>query len=183
MAKVKDELLDHDYDGIKEFDNDLPPWWLWLFYICIFFAVVYMVHYHVAYTGKLQDEEYQDQMAEAEVQKAAYREKYGTIAALFSTDAKVIAEGKSIYEVNCVACHGIDGGGTVGPNLTDKYWIHGNTAEQIVHVINKGVPEKGMIPWEKTLKQEQVIAVASYIKTLEGTTPATPKEPQGDLIP
>lgn len=179
--KIKDELLDHEYDGIKEYDNDLPPWWLWLFYICIGFGVVYMVYYHMGF-GPTQAQEYEQEMQAAALQRQALEANAGAVELAFLTDAASLEAGKAIYVANCAACHAADGGGTVGPNFTDKYWLHGNKVADIVKIISKGVPEKGMIPWEKTLNPTQILQVASFVKSLEGTTPANAKEPQGDLI-
>lgn len=180
--KVKDELLDHDYDGIKEFDNDLPPWWIYLFYVTILFSVVYIARYHVIGSGASQEEEYLAEMKEGEAVRKKAEAAQGMVQLAFSSDAAVLEKGKAIFTANCAACHGQNGEGLVGPNLTDDHYLHGNTIDEVVRVIKKGVPEKGMIPWEASLKPAQILEVASYIHSLHGSNPANPKEPQGELI-
>ncbi len=182
MAKKPDELTDHDYDGIQEYDNDLPPWWTFLFYLTIIFGILYLLNYHVFGTGDSQLVEYQKEMARAEIAKAKFEASQGNVTLTFLEDAAALENGKKAYEANCIACHGINGEGGVGPNMTDNYWIHGNTIDDMVKVITYGVAEKGMIPWEKTLSKKQIVEVASYIHTMQGTNPANGKEPQGDLI-
>ncbi|HNC33357.1 MAG TPA: cbb3-type cytochrome c oxidase N-terminal domain-containing protein [Bacteroidia bacterium] len=184
VAKEQDILLDHDYDGIQELDNNLPPWWKWGFYITIIAAVVYMLAYHVTGTGKLQAEEYADELAVAAKQKeermknSAENITEENVTVL--VDAAEIAKGKDIYEKNCSACHMADGGGMVGPNLTDNYWLHGGGVKNIFKTITYGVPAKGMISWQAQLSPKQIQEVTSFIMTLHGTKPAAPKEPQGD---
>ena len=181
--KVVDELLDHDYDGIQELDNDLPPWWTNLFYFTIVFAVVYMAHYHILGTGPSSSAEYENEMAAAEAKYAAVIEQSvtsGPVEAL--TDEASLTEGKNIYTVNCVPCHGTQGEGGIGPTLADKYWLHGGQFSDIIGVINNGVPEKGMISWKPILNPSQIQQVASYLLTFQGTTPPNMKEPQGELV-
>jgi mono/diheme cytochrome c family protein len=259
MGKVTNELIDHDYDGIQEYDNDLPGWWKALFLITIIVAVIYVPYYH--FVGDLQDAEYQkemgtyveastgrgpftaysspwasdgeitpalrakmdkvidasfeeqlmravakanpDQLARlqaafpeiieaygsssgavsdpAPAQKEEAKAVSGAMAAL--TDDASLAAGKKVWDTQCFTCHLNDGGGSIGPNMTDNYWIHGGDMESIVNIIKVGVPAKGMIPWETTLTPDQIMQVASFIKVkLVGTTPATPKAPQGELV-
>ncbi len=182
MAKKQDELTDHDYDGIQEYDNDLPPWWVFIFYLSIIFGVLYLLNYHVLGTGDLQEVEYQKEMAHAEIAKAKREASAGSVTLAFLTDPGALANGKKAYDANCIACHGAAGEGGVGPNLADAYWLHGNSIDALVKVITYGVPEKGMIPWEKTLSKRQIVEVASYIHQLQGTNPANAKEPQGELV-
>jgi cytochrome c oxidase cbb3-type subunit 3 len=177
-------LLNHDYDGIKELDSQIPPWFLWLFYITIFFSIVYMLDYHVFNSSPLQDEEYQLQVKQAEVERAALMNSGAmlneeTVALL--TDQAAIDNGKQIFATNCVACHAADGGGLVGPNLTDDYWIHGGGVKNIFKTIKYGVTAKGMIAWQTQLNPKQMQDVASFIITLHGTTPVTPKQPEGTV--
>ena len=187
FEKVKDELLDHDYDGIQELDNELPPWWLWLFYITIIWAVVYMVYYHVLGTGPSSAEEYQMEMARTETR---YQQQGGETGAAGQeetkltalTDEQSLAEGKTIFTKNCVPCHGNNGEGTVGPNLTDDYWIHGATMKDMVNTITNGVPAKGMIAWIPVLTPDEIVKVASYIRTLHGTNPPDAKAPEGEKV-
>ena len=177
-------LLNHDYNGIKELDSQIPPWFLWLFYITIFFSIVYMLDYHVFNSSPLQDEEYQLQVKQAEVERAALMNSGAmlneeTVALL--TDQAAIDNGKQIFATNCVACHAADGGGLVGPNLTDDYWIHGGGVKNIFKTIKYGVTAKGMIAWQTQLNPKQMQDVASFIITLHGTTPVTPKQPEGTV--
>jgi cytochrome c oxidase cbb3-type subunit 3 len=169
-------LLDHEYDGIQELDNQLPRWWVWLFYITIIFSAVYLVYYHVARTGDLQAAEYAKEMKAGEQIKINAMGNFeSTIAALQpSKDAAVLEIGRQTYVKFCAPCHRVDGGGLVGPNLTDDYWIHGSAYADSVKVIWDGVPAKGMITWKTVLKPNEIQAVASYIYTLRGAKLATP---------
>lgn len=264
MDKLDDRLLDHDYDGIKEIDNDLPPWWLWLFYITIIYGVVYMIHYHVTGTGDLSAVEYMKEMdpnwtAEQGIPgpgvsiayKSPYANPQGDITpqlwAAFEyyvgpqvgfdvlvmeamrrasaedleklkasfpdawtkltdgsgniipaekpsisaaanlnftrlTDAASLDAGKKIFTTNCVSCHGPEGQGGIGPNMTDNYYIHGGQINDLMATIITGVPIKGMISWKGILNEEQMNQVASYIMSLRGTNPPNPKAPQGELV-
>jgi cytochrome c oxidase cbb3-type subunit III len=184
IDKEDSVLLHHDYDGIKELDNHLPPWWLGLFYGCIVFGIVYLLNYHVWQWSPLQTEEYELSMTEAKAEVEAYQAKLGDSidekSAKVDASPKAIAEGKIIFTEKCVACHGANGEGGVGPNLTDEYWLHGGSINDIFGVIKHGVPEKGMISWKATLKPKQIQDVANYIITLKGTNPSNPKAPQGE---
>lgn len=175
-------IADHDYDGIKELDNDLPPWWKWLFYICIAFGIIYLIRLWVFNADDLyQDREYQQEMADAAgTIPAQPAEEEFEIKLL--TDAQSLASGKGTYDKICQVCHLMDGGGLVGPNFTDDYWIHGNTVEEWFTVVTNGVLEKGMIAYKDQLSPTQRLEVISYIATLHGTTPATPKAPEGELM-
>lgn len=178
-------IMEHDYDGIHELDNRMPPWLRFLFIFTVLFAFVYLFYYHYSGWGDLQMAELEKEIAQAEVQKKAYLEKVGAsideTSVTTLTDPAAIKEGATIFGEKCAACHGPDGGGTVGPNLTDNYWLHGGGIKDIFKTIKYGVPQKGMIAWEKQLPPMQIQKVASYIQSLKGTKPANPKEPQGDL--
>lgn len=185
--KTEQELeLHEDYDGIKELDNPTPPWFNFIFYTTIIFAVIYLLNYHVIGFGKMQEDEYKEEVAEAKIAKDAYLKKVGnsidenSVTAL--TDNSSVDEGKKVYMANCKVCHGEFGEGLVGPNLTDAYWLHGNTINSIFKTIKYGVPQKGMVPWENSLTAVQIQQVSSFIITLKGTNPANPKEPQGTLV-
>jgi cytochrome c oxidase cbb3-type subunit III len=176
-------LSGHEYDGIKELDNKLPKWWLWLFYITIIFAVVYFTRLHVIKTGDLQDELYKKEVEAAIIQYKAARPA-STLDASNVTllnDAGALTAGKAIFDKSCIVCHLAQGQGLVGPNLTDDYWIHGCTIGQIFNLITTGVPEKGMISWKDQLTPEQIQQVASFIVSLKGSNPPNPKAPQGAL--
>lgn len=184
IEREADVLLDHDYDGIKELDNSLPPWWVYGFYATIVFAIIYLVRFHVTGTAPLMAQEYQQQMDEAAAEKAEYIKKVGNLVDennVTLADAAGIAEGKATYSSMCMPCHGANGEGSVGPNLTDNYWLHGGKINDIFKTIKYGVPAKGMKAWEQDLSPSQMKNVASYIKSLNGTKPANAKEPQGDL--
>jgi len=184
VAQEKDIVLDHEYDGIKELDNNLPPWWKYGFYFTIIFAVFYLFVYHVSGTGKLQADEYKDELLVAQKQKEermkASAENVNEENVIALADAEPITKGKETFQKLCVACHRADGGGQVGPNLTDEYWLHGGGIKNIFKTITYGVPSKGMISWQSQLSPKQIQQVASYVLTLKGTNPAGPKEPQGD---
>ncbi|MBN2172930.1 MAG: c-type cytochrome [Bacteroidales bacterium] len=179
---TNDRLIkDHEYDGIKELDNDLPPWWKWLFYISIAFGIIYLVRLWVFQSEDLyQVQEYQKDMEEAAsiVTKPAADFEIKVL-----DDPASLANGKDTYDKICQVCHLIDGGGLVGPNFTDNYWIHGNTMEDMYQIVTDGVIEKGMIPYKDQLSPTQRLEVLSYIiKDLHGTTPANPKAPQGEEL-
>jgi cytochrome c oxidase cbb3-type subunit 3 len=176
-------LLDHDADGIRELDNKLPRWWVWLFYITIIYSAVYMLYYHVFMAGDLQAAEYTREMkAGAAVKGAATGRFEADIPNLKpSADAVVLDNGRQIYTKYCAPCHRADGGGLVGPNLCDNYWIHGSNYTDSVSLIWNGVPAKGMITWKTTLKPEEIQAVASLIYTFRGTQPPNPKLPENQV--
>ena len=178
-------ILDHNYDGIKELDNNLPPWWVYSFYISIVFAAVYLLRFHV-FNGENQFDELETELADARVAIEAYKKTaknlvdVNTVTQL--TEASDLSAGKNIFETNCVACHMVDGGGGIGPNLTDKHWILGGNIKNVFKTVSEGGRSgKGMIAWKQQLKPLEIAQVASYVLTFQGTTPSNPKEPQGDL--
>ena len=178
-------ILDHNYDGIKELDNSLPPWWLYAFYGTIIFAVVYLVRYEIM-EGPDQVTEFETEMAQAELDIEEYKKTAKGLVDLSTvtllTDASDLSAGKAIFEVNCVACHMADGGGGIGPNLTDSNWILGGGIKNVFKTINEGGRDgKGMISWKATLKPLEMAQVASYLLQFEGSTPANPKAPEGDI--
>lgn len=257
----KDVLIDHDYDGIQELDNDLPSWLMYLFYVTIVFAAGYLLYYHVFGVGPTSAEEYQQAMGMKAPVEMATKERGGIgyqslwktqavdvtpkLEAQFKdyigedvsfenliaeammrgneegveklkaqfpdiwdrltagipvvpkveepeetldfadveplTDSANLAAGEDIFIKNCVVCHGKNGEGLIGPNVTDNYWIHGGRYQDIIRTINLGVPAKGMIAWNRTLTQEQIDQVGSYMLTLQGTDPPNAKAPQGVL--
>lgn len=185
VEKEDEIILDHNYDGIKELDNTLPPWWVYMFYATIVFAVVYLVRYEV-FDDVNQTEEYEIAVAKAKLEIEAYKKTakdlvdVNTVELL--TDASDLSAGKSIYEMNCVACHKADGGGGIGPNLTDTNWILGGGIKNVFNTISEGGRAgKGMVPWKNDLKPLEMAQVASYLLTFQGTTPAEPKEAEGDI--
>lgn len=184
IEKEADVLLDHDYDGIKELDNALPPWWKYGFYITICVACFYLLKYEIWHTGPNPTEEYVSEMSDAKIQTDAYLasmkenvdEKTVTLA-----DAAGIATGKELFSKTCIACHMSKGEGGVGPNLTDDFWLHGGSINDIFKTIKYGYPDKGMQSWQTTYSPIQIQQLASYIKSLKGTNPPNAKAPQGDL--
>jgi cytochrome c oxidase cbb3-type subunit III len=185
LAEEKDILLDHDYDGIKELDNKLPPWWIYGFYVTIIFAVIYLFNYHIFKTGKLSHDEYQAELIQADREKeermkanANFVNEENVVAL---ADAAEISKGKVTFIKLCSPCHKPDGGGIVGPNLTDEYWLHGGGIKNIFKIITYGVPAKGMLSWKSQLSPKQIQEVSSFILSLKGTNPPGAKEPQGDM--
>jgi len=186
VEQEEEIILNHNYDGIKELDNALPPWWVWGFYITIVFAVVYMAKYHM-FGGESQAEEFEIEMAEAKLAIEEYKKTAKNLVdyktATILTEAADLAKGKEIFIQNCAVCHKVDGGGSIGPNLTDKNWILGGGINNIFKTISEGGrPGKGMEPWSKNgMKSYEIQQVASYIMTLEGTNPEGGKAPEGDV--
>ena len=170
-------LLDHEVDGIKELDNNLPRWWVWLFHLTIAFSVFYMVYYHLLDAGDLQIADYEKQRSVGEkIKNEAIGKFEAHLASLTpSQEPAVLAQGLQTYTTLCAPCHRADGGGLVGPNLSDDYWIHGSNYIDSVKTIINGVPEKGMLTWRGVLKPSEIQAVASYIHQFRGTTPPNPK--------
>ena len=177
--------LGHSYDGIRELDNRLPPWWLYGFYITIIFSGIYLWRYHVSHSAPSSEEEYQYAVTKAEEQKAEYLKKAAanvdenTVKQL--TQEVDLQAGKTVFQANCAACHGNAGQGVVGPNLTDEYWLHGGSVKDIFKTIKYGIPEKGMKSWKDDFSPTQLSQLSSYILSLKGTNPPNPKEKQGDL--
>jgi cytochrome c oxidase cbb3-type subunit III len=216
----KEKLLDHNYDGIQELDNSLPPWWLKLFYITILWGIGYFAYYHIFDIGDSPIEQYNKEMGIVTESSdngfsllKGYQSPYSKIPANYKepasgggaeeaavakeesaktesqevaanyelvTDPARLQNGSTVFATNCIACHGTDGQGGIGPNLTDNYWINGDGSfNKIVNVIQNGVPVKGMISWKPLLKEKDLIDVASHVYNLRGTNPVNAKEPQG----
>ena len=183
LQEEDDIMLDHNFDGIKELDNKIPPWWNALFYGAIIFAFIYMINYHIIGDGNVQINEYKQ-----EVQVASARlEMLSKSGAMISeetvtvlTDVGALAAGKKTFNKNCTACHGVNGQGLVGPNFTDEYWIHGGSIKNLFHTISEGVPAKGMISWKSQLSPNQIQEVASYVLSLKGTNPPNQKAAEGE---
>ncbi|MBN3583356.1 c-type cytochrome [Algoriphagus aestuarii] len=185
-AVEKKEMKDHSYDGITELDNFMPPWLQYVFLFTAIFGVGYFINYSVLGYGKTGIEEYEEELKieamAAEVRKANAVAGIDESTVVFDESAAALASGKTIFEGNCAACHAADGGGGVGPNLTDEYWLHGNSINEVFSVIKYGVVSKGMVPWQDQLSPEEIQQVASFILSLKGTSPANPKDPQGELV-
>lgn len=184
IEKEADIMLDHDYDGIKELDNSLPPWWKYGFYLTIVTGVIYLWYYHAGGNGPSSHDEFVAEVQAGEEAKAAYLAKSAnnvdenTVKML---DASGIAAGKTIFEQSCAACHAKDGGGGVGPNLCDEYWLHGGSLKDVFKTVKYGWPDKGMKSWKDDFSPNQIAQISSYVKALQGTKPAAPKDKQGEL--
>jgi cytochrome c oxidase cbb3-type subunit III len=209
MAQEHDELLDHEYDGIREYDNPLPRWWLWLFYGTIVFAAIYLPYYYLGF-GLSSAQMYEQELAAARQQyprlaavspgasapgaaapagaapAAGHGEEHKDTGLADSSvvgNPAAIAAGKGIFAANCAPCHGPQAQGIIGPNLTDKYWLHGNQFTDIVNTITNGVPDKGMISWKATLNPQKINQVAAFVMSIRGSNPPNPKPPQGKEYP
>lgn len=184
MAEVQDKIIEgHSYDGIKEYDNPLPPWWLYLFILTIIWAVIYIYYFHVSDWGPSSAEEYELSLIPTDeqliAQKADIWSNFQIIAMKGQTE---LDEGQTIFKKNCISCHRDDGGGGIGPNLTDANWIHGGSFENIANVVINGVPEKGMISWKPLLTPDQILKVSSYVhESLAGQNVMNGKAPQGEI--
>ncbi len=179
------KLEGHSYDGIEELDNSLPEWWLNGFYLTILFSIGYVMYYTVGegpslrkeYERQQQNYEYAQYQNQASVKLASEEELKG-----FLKDPARIKVGSQIFQTKCVSCHGPQGQGGIGPNLTDDYWIHGGKMTEILQVVTNGVLDKGMPPWGPLLKQDELYAVVAFVNSLRGSKPPNPKAPQGDLV-
>jgi len=175
-------LMAHEYDGIRELDNKMPAWWLYMFYCTIIFAFIYLYIYHVKGDGNIQAKEYEVEMVKAEEEQKLMAEKVNEISVTVVTDKARLGKGAAVFQKSCTACHGKLGEGGVGPNLTDDYWLHGGDIKSVFKTIKYGVPSKGMISWQTQLGASQIQDVASYISTLKGSNPSNAKEPQGERM-
>lgn len=177
----------HEIDGIQELDNDLPNWWLWTLYGAIAFSAVYWVHYEILKTGRSPHEEYAHEMTRVAESKAKEATALGevTVEALdvLAKNEGAVEKGKTLYTQNCAACHAPNGGGGIGPNLTDRHWIHGGAADKVYGIVKNGVTAKGMPAWGPPLGEEGVRATVAYLLTLRGTEVAGGKAPQGEREP
>ena len=184
IEEEEDLLIDHTYDGIQELDNPTPVWFNALFYSTIVFAVGYLLVYHVLGWGMNQEQEYLAEMEAAEKQRTEFLASSGTNIDENSVELdlrlEMVTAGQEIYLQSCSVCHGNQGEGMIGPNLTDEYWLHGGDIKDIFRVIKYGVPDKGMVPWESSLTPVQIAQVSNFIVSIGGTNPPNPKEPQGD---
>jgi len=185
IEREEDIMLEHDYDGIKELDNVLPPWWVYLFYGTIIFALVYLVRFHVMNEYD-QEQEFKNEVALAELEKskmpkdAAEEVSYETVVVL--TDATSLAKGKEIFTNACAACHKADGGGLVGPNLTDKHWINGGGIKNVFKLISEGSKNNpSMVAWKANLSSKDIQSVASYVLSLQGSNPPGGKPAEGEI--
>jgi cytochrome c oxidase cbb3-type subunit III len=184
IEKEEGILLDHDYDGIKELDNSLPPWWKYGFYLTILISGIYLWYYHAGGHGPSQLDEYAAEVKAGEEAKQEYLAKSaGNVDenTVKMGDASSIAAGQTIFQNSCAACHAKDGGGGVGPNLTDEYWIHGGSINDVFKSIKYGWVDKGMKSWKDDFSPKQIADIASYVRSLKGSQPLAPKPKQGDM--
>ena len=175
---------DEDFDGIKELDNRIPPWFNYLFGGTIVFAVIYLLNYHVWQSSPLPLAEYMEEVNTADLARRVHLAAEGTInedALVALKDADALKAGQEQFLKNCVTCHGANGEGIVGPNLTDAYWIHGGSIKNVYATIKNGVPEKGMISWKLVFTPKEIQQLGSFILSLQGTNPANGKKPEGTL--
>lgn len=188
MTKDKDELRSSNYDGIQEYDNDLPRWWLYLFYFTIIFGVFYVAYYELLGGATLEQTlntqmtelEGVKQAAKANIPAAVERSESELIELASASDR--IQVGKGVFESRCASCHGQQGQGIIGPNLTDDHWIHGGSLKEIKAVIETGVLAKGMLAWKGVLSDDEILAVMSYIHSLKGSNPPNAKAPEGTKV-
>lgn len=187
LEKEKDIMLAHDYDGIRELDNHLPPWWTGLFYATIVFSIVYVLFFHVFNTLPLPQQEYESEVAIAK--QEALKFQAANPAPLIdetnvemTNDAIELADGKQVFLNNCASCHRRDGGGDIGPNLTDEYWLHGGDIKSIFKTVRHGVTGTNMIAWEGFISPEKIKNVSSYVLTLQGSKPENAKKPEGTIF-
>ncbi|MCP4902263.1 MAG: c-type cytochrome [bacterium] len=178
----EDRLLDHRYDGIQEYDNPLPRWWVAIFWVTIVFSPLYILHYHFG-AGSLEIESYDSEMIaffdrQAQELLALGEVTDETIDDLM-TNESMISGAKKIYQARCATCHGVFAEGGIGPNLTDGNWIHGGNPTDIYQTISEGVPEKGMLSWKRQLRPAELLGMAAYVGTLQGTDPPDAKAPEG----
>lgn len=182
MEQEADLDLGHNYDGIRELDNRLPPWWIYGFYATILFAAIYLWRYHVSHTAPLSKEEYEIAVQKADQKVQEYLKQKGeavdenTVTMLGTSD---IAEGQRMFQISCVACHNQGGAGNVGPNLTDDYWLHGGDIKSVFKTIKYGF--NAMPTWQNTYSNKQIAQLSSYVKSLHGTNPPNAKAPQGEV--
>lgn len=181
----EDRLLDHRYDGIQEYDNPLPRWWVAIFWVTIFFSAFYITYFHFG-PGALEIERYDAEMIafydkQAQELLALGEITDATIDGLTTNDS-MIAGAKKIYQARCATCHGVFAEGGIGPNLTDEYWIHGGNPTDIYETVSEGVPEKGMLSWKRQLRPAELLAMAAYVGTLQGSNPPNAKAPEGDVF-
>jgi cytochrome c oxidase cbb3-type subunit 3 len=186
----RDEVREHSFDGIQEYDNDLPRWWVNIFILTAIYSVGYIIFMHMGFRDS-DDVILAKQLAalqakqQADVQTItgeAGSKSPSEILMALTSDATALAEGKKSFEAKCAACHRADAGGLVGPNLTDAHWIHGGELTDIQKVVINGIPEKGMVAWKGLMTPGEINSVVAYIWSLKGTNPANPKAPEGELV-
>lgn len=186
---LNEPVLDHDYDGIEELDNNLPSWWLNSFIISIIWGFAYFAYHNILYPANVHEQSY---IAEVQAYEQAKYEKEVLLASqkkalspeetlALMQNPQTIQAGETLYNERCLACHAAGGAGQIGPNLTDAYWLNGDgSSDSIQKIIDKGVTEKGMPAWEAVFSDDELIQITAYVISLQGTNPANPKAPQGE---
>lgn len=176
----QDRVMEHEYDGIKEYDNPMPRWWLMTFAGTVIFSIIYYFNVGPVGIGEGRIADYErDMKAFAAAHPAPTGGPSVEQLQALVANAGELETGKAAFVKNCVVCHRADGGGLIGPNLADEYWLHGSSLDSIYAVVANGVLEKGMPPWEKVLSPQDLARVVAYVASLRGTNPADPKPPQG----
>lgn len=182
----KDVVRPHQFDGIQEYENQLPRWWVGMFYLSIVFAGIYIYYYEIDEKGISLQRGYELELAREREMKAAEKGKKPEMSEseleALAQNPDVLKIGQIQFQGKCASCHAADGGGLVGPNLTDDYWIHGRKMSEMVKLITEGVSAKGMPPWGGMMSVEEIQASAAFIRSLNGTKPASPKAPEGNLV-
>jgi cytochrome c oxidase cbb3-type subunit 3 len=179
----RDRLLDHEYDGIQEYDNPMPRWWVNIFWATIVFSIVYVINVGPVGSGPGRIAQYEADVAAAKARQPQQAPAVdpARLAAL-AADPAALAAGKAVYDKNCASCHRPDGGGLIGPNLTDEAWLHGGSLDEVLRTVDVGVLDKGMPGWGKILKPDELTAVVAYVASLQGTNPPDAKAPQGVAV-
>jgi cytochrome c oxidase cbb3-type subunit 3 len=187
LSEEKNQVMEHEFDGITELDNPTPRWFMVLFFSTVIFAVAYLFNYEVFGFGQTQEQEYVSELQQADLDKEAFLAKPENAKSavnenniVLSKDAAVLTSGAALFTNRCTPCHGDHAQGIVGPNLTDEFWLHGGSIQDVFKTIKYGVPEKGMISWEKSLSAQQISDLANYVLSLQGSHPAGAKAAQGD---
>ena len=185
-TETQEQLTEHCYDGIQEYDNPLPGWWVWMCIVSVLFAPVYWVYFHMGAEGRSIHDQYETQMAsifELRFDEIGELEADRETILKYMQEPKWVTVGKVVYKINCVSCHGVDGGGVVGPNLTDDYWKNVKNVEDIAKVIQDGAANGAMPAWKNRLSHKnQIVLAAAYIASLRGTG-VEGKAPEGNEIP
>ena len=187
MAQYEDKVL-HELDGIKEYDNPMPGWLMAIWWGSLVFSAAYLIFYALSFGEGTMEAEYRGEAQAASAEIQAYFDAHPLVppapADLLAgaADPAVLEVGGARFTRSCVPCHGEGGRGLIGPNLTDERWIHGGTVEQIFQTVAKGWPAKGMPPWGRAMKPEELSAVVSYVRSLQGTNPPNAKAPEGDPV-
>jgi cytochrome c oxidase cbb3-type subunit III len=182
MTRPRDEMLKHEFDGIREYDNPPPGWIMWMVYGSVVVAVAYWLFYQTFGIGTLPVQRYEAEMAlaaEAQLARMSKQEVSDASLLLMSQVPAQVGEGRAIFEQFCVACHGATGEGNVGPNLTDGFWLHGGAPLKILNTVTNGVPDKGMVAWAGQLGPARVQKVVAYVLSIKGTN-RPGKAPQGE---